>query len=403
MVFRFLDLPAEIRDQIYHEVLSCDSARRPPKNDDEPASYKFNLEILRANRQIYHESKKAFQDNIFIKVTTPWAESIGHISFEGRVPLITTGPQAENFRSFHSWVWIDAPGVPQPGIEYSMIICLEDIPAFTRMWRFSNLNHRGLNPHLRLKITLQDPHVPDRKIPRALQIRLLQPFGDVKELHSFSVHGAKVLPSVEETLKKEQGTPDPSPEQCLESATALKDAGNRALQAGDYTTALQQYTDSFAAIHITVSGRKRYIHADGYYIHELSSGPYKGLRGDYARLILRVKLVANFIQTYLKMRDWDEARFWGKRSIVMFRRSLTDDISDDLEGEEEKWAWVKESATMSFPARVDMGKILYRTSLASRELGYQQEVKNLLRAAAVYLPHDEVVQNANRTLDDCNA
>lgn len=138
-MFRFLDLPAEIRDQIYHDVLSTDTARRPPVDDDEPASYKFNLAILQANKQIHHEAKKAFQDNVFIKITTPWPESIDHISSEGRVPIITTGSRAEHFQAFHLWIWIDTPGFPLSGPAYSMLICLEDLPAFTRMWNFSNL------------------------------------------------------------------------------------------------------------------------------------------------------------------------------------------------------------------------------------------------------------------------
>lgn len=400
MMFRFLELPAEIRDQIYHQALSSDNARRPPEKDDEPASYKFDLAILQVNKQVYHEAKKAFQDNVFVKITTPWAESIGHISSEGRVPIITTGPKAETFNSFHLWICIDTPGEFFHGCAYSMLICLEDLAAFTRMWHFSNLNHQGLNTHLRLKLTLKDPHVPNRKIPKHLQNRLLRPFGLVKDLHSLVVQGAKVLPSVEEALKEEQAIRDPSPEECLETATTLKDAGNKSLQAGNFATALQQYTEAFAAIHITVSGRKRYIHADGYYLRDCASGTYEGQRSDYVRLLLRVKLVANLIQTYLKMKNWDEARFWGKRSIVLFRSSLTGDDSDDLGGDETRWAWVRESATMGFPARAEMGKILYRTALASRELGNEDEVENLIRAAAIYLPYDEVVQGEKEVLDE---
>ncbi|KAI4121815.1 MAG: hypothetical protein LQ338_006163 [Usnochroma carphineum] len=399
MVFRFLDLPAEIRDQIYHVLVATDNARYPPSNDDEPASYRFDLAILRVNKQINHEAKKAFEDNVFIKITTPWSESIGHISSEGRVPIITAGAKADNFRGYHLWVWIDTPGVSFNGCAYSMLICLDDLPAFTRMWHLSNLNHQGLNSHLRLKLTVQDPHVPDRKIPKDLQNRLLLPFGLVKDLHSLSVHGAKVLPSVEEALKKEQAIADQSPEECLESATALKDAGNISLIAGKYDAALRQYTDAFAAIHITVCGRKRYIHADGYYMRECTSGTYKGQRSDYVRLLIRVKLVANFIHTYLKMEDWQEARFWGKRSIILFRSSLTGDDDDDLE-DATKWTWVRESATMGFPARAEMGKILYRTALASRELSYWTEVENLIQAAAIYLPYDETVQTEKKILDE---
>ncbi|KAL8942643.1 MAG: hypothetical protein Q9216_001556 [Gyalolechia sp. 2 TL-2023] len=399
MPFRFLDLPPEIRDQVYHEVLSSDNARLPPSTDDSPASYKYDLSILLANRKIHHEAKKAFQDNVFVKITTPWRESIGQISTEGRVPILTTGPKAADFVSFHLGVWIDAPGAPSQGSSVSMLICLEDLPLFTRMWHFSNLSHQSLNKHLRLKLTLQDPHLPHRKVPKDLQTRLLRPFGIVKELGSFSIQGATVLPSVEEALKKEQATPDPSAEECLESAIALKDAGNNALQTGNYAAALQHYTEAFAAIHITVSGRKRYIHADGYYVREVTSGHYKGQRCDYVRLIIRVQLVANVIQTYLKMADWEEARFWGKRSIILFRSSLTGDGDDNL-ANAEKWRWVKESVNMGFPATPQMGKIFFRTALASKELGLRKEYENLVRAAAVYLPSEGAVQTELRMLDE---
>lgn len=391
MPFRFLDLPPEIRDQIYHELLSSDNAKLPPPSDDLPASYKYDLAILLANKKIYHEAKKAFQDNVFVKITTPWEESIDHISSEGRVPIITTGQKAEEFMSFHLWIWIDATSAPFRGSSTSMLICLEDLPLFTRMWHFSNLSHQGLNKHLRLKLTLQNPHLPDRKISKPLQTLLLRPFGLVKDLDDFSIRGAKVLPSVEEALRKEQATPNPSAEECLERAFALKEIGNASLQAGDYALALQQYTDAFEAVHITISGRKRYVHADGYYVREVTSGRYKGQRGDYVRLILRVQLVANVIQTYLKMSDWEEARFWGKRSIVLFRASLTSDDDDDL-ANEEKWKWVQESANMGFPATAQMGKIFYRTAVASKELGFQKEYRNLVRAAAVYLPNEGAIQ-----------
>lgn len=211
-----------------------------------------------------------------------------------------------------------------------------------------------------------------------------------------------MLPSVEEALFKEQAVPDPSPEECLEHATALKEKGNKSLQAGDYATALQSYADAFAAIHITVSGRKRHVHADGYYTGELASGLYKGQRSDYVRLVLRVKLVANIIQAYLKMKEWEEARFWGRRSITLLRSSLTGDPDNDLR-DHTKWGWVSEAAIMGFPAQAEMGKIMYRTALASRELGYDKEVENLIRAAAICLPHDGLVQKEKNTLDERKA
>lgn len=358
-----LDLPPEIREQIYGEILSTEHSRCPPMNPDEPAYYKFHLDLLLVNKRIYCEAKKVFQDNVFVKITTPWPEAIGHIRGEGKVPCVTTGGKAENFRDFHLWVFIDTPPteLPHRHDSFSMLICVEDLAAFTRMWHFSNLNHTGLNRHLRCKLTIQDPHVPDRKIPKALQNQLLLPFGQVKELHTFSVHGPSLLDSVQEAMNKKRLIPDPTPEECLEKGFILKDEGNELLKAGSHREALQKYVDSFAAIHITVSGRTRNIHAEGYYFRALESGTHKGMRGDYIRLILRVQLVANVVYAYMKMEDWAEAHFWGKRTIVLFRQSVTGEESDELRGE-DPFSWLDQSWAARFPAQDAMGRIFYRVS-----------------------------------------
>ena len=401
MSIQFLDFPAEIREQIYGEILSTANSRCEPSCPEEPATYKFHLDILRASHMVYWEAKKVFQDNIFVKITTPWPEAIDHIKSDGKVPSVMTGDKAAAFKDFHLWVFIDTPATPYPQHHgnFSMLICLEDLEAFTRMWHFSNLNHIGLNQHLRLKLTIQDPHVPDQKIPKSLQTKLLLPFGMVKNLHTFSVHGAKLLPSVEEALQKERNVPDPSPEQSLDKGFELKEAGNKLLQDGLYHEALNRYVESFAAIHITVSGRLRSIHADGYYIRELLSGPHKGMRGDLVRMILRVQLVANVVLTYLKLEEWAEAYFWGKRSIVIFRQSVTGDEADDF-GDEDPQTWLGETWAQRFPAHDAMGKIFYRTALASRKLGKITDMRILMRAAKIYLPRDGIVQQEARALEE---
>ena len=410
MGLRFLDFPAEIREQIYGEILSSANSRCEPICPDEPASYKYQLNILLANHQIYLEAKKVFQDNIFIKITTPWPEAIDHIKSEGKVPSVCTGDKAGNFRDFHLWVSIDTPATPYPHSHgnFSMLICLEDLEAFTTMWHFSNLNHIGLNNHLRLKLTIQDPHVKERKVPKSLQQRLLLPFSLVKDLRGFSVHAhnSKILPSVEEALTKARSIPDPTPEQSLEKAFSLKENGNKLLKQGSLREALDHYVQAFAAIHITVSGRVRTIHADGYYIRELTSGPYTGMRGDFVRVILRVQLVANVVLAYLKLEDWAEAHFWGKRSIVLFRQSVTgNDSNEDFDFEDgmgQPQAWLSETWAARFPASEAMGKIFYRTAIASRRLGKTADVRTLMQAARIYLPNDEVVRRELAALEEAS-
>ena len=395
---KFLDYPAEIREQIYSNVLSTTSSKVESDNPDEPARYVYHLDILRTCHQIYREAKKVFQDNVFIKITTPWSEAIGHIRSEGRVPSVTTGQKAEAFRDFHLWVFIDTAGILHDDHErFSMLICLEDLEHFNRFWHYSNLNFYGLNRHLRLKLTIQDPHVPDRKIPKALQTRLLMPFGMIKELDSFTIGGSKLLPSVEEAVKKEQAIRDPTPEQCLENGFALKAAGNELLKLGQYRQALQKYFDSFGAIHIHVSGRVRTVHCDGFYMRDLTSGTYNGQRGDHVRGILRTQLVANIVFAFLKLEDFVEAHFWGKRSIVLFRHLMTGEHSEDIGDDGQDW--LTRILGIRFPAQDAMGKIFYRTARASRALGKVADVKTLMKAAAMYLPHDEKVQEEMRALE----
>lgn len=390
--------PPEIREQIYREILSSASSRCDSGLSDCCARYAYQLNILRTSRQIHHEAKKIFQDNVFVKITTPWPEAIEHISSEGKVPIVTAGENAEQFTDFHLWVYIDAPAAPPNHGTHSMLICLEDLEAFTWTWHYNNLNYPGLNSHLSLKLTIQDPYVFDRKIPKSLQQRLLLPFGVIKDLLVFSVHGSKLLPSVKESLEKTQAIPDPTREECLEKATALKEAGIKSLEAGDYRESLQQSFDAFEAIHIRIYGRKRTIHADGFYIEELRTGRYKGQRGDYVRMVLRICLVSNVVLAYLKMKEWAEAHFWGKRSIVLFRQGFIGDEHEDVEMDGTP-SWIMETVGMHVPAKKEMGYIFYHTALASRALGKEADVKTLIKAAAVFLPDDQTVQAEKRALD----
>lgn len=374
----FLDLPGEIRELVYLSVF-----RSYDNKHDSGGGYKhyrFDLSLMRVNQQLYYESRKVFrQNNIFVSIETPWPEAQEHVRNDGYVPILITDEQAARFKNQHLSVVIDAPRYQPIQTARKFIILLDDLPIFTEMWFYSDLSHPGLNANLRLTLKLQDPYplpYESRPIPKALQQRLLDPFRMVKGLHEVRVEGER-YPSVEKSMKDGMAIPYKSAEECLEEATKLKDAGNEALKTKQYKEAINLYERSFLAIHIVCEGRRRSVWGDEYFHRELRSGPNKGQHGQMVRLVLRVRLVANIVHAYLQMHDYEEARFWGKRSIDL----MPDALDDEDDG-----------TIANFVAAPEMGKIYYRTAMAYKALGDKFEARRLLKLAVKYLPNDKIVR-----------
>lgn len=286
-------------------------------------------------------------------------------------------------------VLIDAPQSPMQNTETeTFVILLDDLEKFTKTWFYADLSHPGLNRFLRLSLKLRDPYTPEweeKRMPKWVQRQLLMPFGMVKDLRELVVEGdPKPLASIDKELRETQAVPHQSPEHCLQEATRFKAEGNNELTAGRYHAALERYSKAWEAIHIVIKGRRRHIHADAFFSRELHGSPYEGKNGQSERLIVRVQLVANTCLVHLKLEDWDEAAFWGMRTIGMLREAMGADERHEIPAEDE--------AVLGFPAADQMGKIYYRTALAYKEMGDRAKARKLLRVASVYLPRDESVK-----------
>ena len=380
---RLLSLPGEIRELIYHKALS------PAENTKDLGNgykkYQFDLRILQVNRQIHFEALKVFhQDNIFVSIETPWPQAQQHVALEGFVPIVISEDKAARFTHTHLSVQIDAPRYQSFTEEArKFVILMEDLSTFCEMWFYSDLGHPGLNAHLKLTLQLHNPNAlafEHKPVPKALQEKLLIPFGRVKGLFGVDIQGEHYN-SIEKRMRDEMAVPYDTPEQCLEEGNRLKDAGNVQLQKQNYHEAIRLYEQSFLAIHVVISHRRRSIWGDAFFHQELRSGPFRGQYGQIVRLVLRVRLVANIIQTYIKMADYVEAHFWGMRSINLMRESV--------EGDEP---------ILDFPAASEMGKIYYRTGMACKALGDVTEARELLRVASLYLPNDIIVKKELATV-----
>ncbi|KAH8886260.1 hypothetical protein GQ53DRAFT_750781 [Thozetella sp. PMI_491] len=381
-----LALPPEIREQIYRIILHPRHNQVFGSDDYNSYDYTDALVLFRLNQQIYYESRKIFRDlNIFVRIQTPWPEAQDHVAIEGHVPILMKDRRAANFKEYRLNVAIEAPQMPlEPKDMQCFVVLLNDLDKFTKTWMYADLSNPGLNSHLGVRLTLHDPYTPDweqKHVPKWLQRDLLLPFGMVKGLARVIVEGDPApLASVKSDLRAEQLVPYKSPEACLSEATRLKAAGNAALNAGDYHKALKIYGEAWEAIHIVVRGRQRHIHAEAYFAVELTEDPWKGKNGQGERIALRIQLVANTCQVYLKLEEWDEVCYWGTRTINMMRQTVFGPVQRILSPEME--------AMLDFPYASQIGKIYYRTAVAFERLADTHQARALLKVAAVYLPRD---------------
>jgi len=379
MPFPFLDLPRELRDQIYNEALNSNVFRE--QLEDGYSRYNFEWALLRVNRQIYHEAKIVYLKNfVFVRIETPWDKASEYVQTKGRVPILTTGWQAEMFQDYSLAVTIDAPSnYSLDESSTKLLLLAEDLPTFCEMWFYSDMSYNTeLNKDLSMTLRIRNPaeNKSREELPIQVQERLFRPFGKVKRLRNLTIEGLHSQSVVAE-MKTDMEKPDDSPEKCLEDATKLKDAGNDVLKKGDPKRAIEFYIQAFRAIHIVVMGRYRGVWGDPIFDRYMRDGPFDGQYGPIVRHTLRVRLVANIVKCLLDLYDWPEAEFWGLRTINLVRR--VPGVGDD-------------EPLLNFPAAPELGKIYYRTGVACKMQGKLVDARHLLQVAYKYLPEDKQVQ-----------
>ncbi|EUC41302.1 hypothetical protein COCMIDRAFT_60692, partial [Bipolaris oryzae ATCC 44560] len=369
--FPFLRLPLELREQVYSHYF--DPSDHLVRNTALEAKgffggvYHWNLDVFYVNKQIHRESKRVWRrENIFVKIATPWPSAVNHISSEGLVPIVCADAQANAFTGHHAVVQIDSPmQIVTP--EHMVVMLADDLPLFTRTWYYSALSYPTLNERLNTTFMLRNPAKADDNrdenssedqdqdqdelgVPLAIQRKLLLPFEHVKGLHGSLFIGFSN--TVQSELARLQARPIPSLEQSLESATDYLAAGDAALAKSTSPTALEAielYKKAFHAIHILIHGRTRRVMADAFFQNAVTHGRYAGQTGITMRVVLRLKLVSRFLAAYNQLARWDEAAFWGMRSITILEESLNPDF---------------EMFLTEILGGVDVGMIYLRTGIA---------------------------------------
>jgi hypothetical protein len=374
-------LPPELRNDVYALLLDPAYLRQDHPNGQH--TYNYDLALLRVNKQIYLEARKIFrQRNVFVRIETPWDQTQHHVQVEGNVPVLAEDQRVDQIANIYMRVVIDSPqhGQSVDRDNRRFVVLADDLEPFTNTWYYSDLSYAGdLNKHLRLVLHLQNPMVEtstdQTPLTKSLQRKLLLPFGNVKNLLSSSINGPGIdRDGIWKDVKTAMAIPYDTPEHCLEECSRLKDLGNEALKK-DPKKAIELYIQAFKSLHIICVGRHRSIWGDPWFATTLRSGPFANQHGQVTRLVLRVKLVANVVKAYLDLENWEDAHFWGMRTILLMRESVREE-DEPMDG---------------FPAKAQMGKIYFRTGVAAKMMDDEGEARRLLRIAKLYLPYDEEV------------
>ncbi|KAI9879609.1 MAG: hypothetical protein M1830_007969 [Pleopsidium flavum] len=375
--FRFLDLPAELRNEVYRNLLST----KYNKRFDEVTCaffYDLQLSILRTNRQIHTEALEVFHDNQFVRITCSWL-AFEDLLAEAKFPLIGAKyGKARNFtehpfKQHHMAVILDYMEDKYEELFITAITCQEDVGEFCKMLYYFDCSSPGFNQHLFITLAVQDPHQP-RALSPEMQRSLLTPFGMLKDLEGAQFSGY-ITPSVALEVQEAMAIPAPTPEQSLEHATVLKDAGNAALQAGNYPLSISKYHQAYEAMHITVDGRRMIIRLEGFST-TLQGGMYDGQRLDHVRHVLCARLNANIVLAYLKMADYHNAYFWGCRGVQGLKNQNGSSV---LSGAEK-------------------ARLYYRRALASKGLRKHGSAVEDLEEALELVPGDATIRTELKVL-----
>ncbi|KAF2644548.1 hypothetical protein P280DRAFT_443311 [Massarina eburnea CBS 473.64] len=388
--FPLLRLPLELREHVFAFYFNpfdrlvshydfgppdpaiSDGSEDRPEDTPGGGKYSFDFRLMRVNKQICGEARGVWKRvaGTFVMVDTPWPTAVHHISTEGFVPIVASGPRASLFRDHTFHVEITAPRYDAHP-DHSLVLLLEDVPLFAKTWYYSALSYPVLNTelHVSFKVRPVDGWLDcsyndgeEKEVGIELQRKMVAPFEKVKGLRG--THFSGFDEKVKEDVLKGMAIPHPSAQECIESCASLMAEGDTALASASKEPekgqqALHLYRRAFHAIHVIIENRTRRVLAEGYFHETIPSGPFAGQSGTTVRILLRIRLVSRHVLAYLRLKKYGDAAFWGMRSIRIMREAMSSEFED---------------LQTDFPGMSDVGPLCCRTAMAFQIMEDDEEV-----------------------------
>lgn len=372
-----LGLPLEIRESIFDHILQPNLRQ---KQYNRP-HYVFDIALFRVCSQISQEAQSVFTRKYHIILFRSNSSVVGDMAAQNAVPVVKIGPKAGLCRNHIMKVTVSYTGVGTSADKtdkHLTAILLKDLPKFCKAWFY----WYGKNSLWEKKITIEfndngSAIFANGKLPIHIQEKLLLPFGILCLKDCTKIKGQWHDQSVEHTLREMIESPEATPLERLKKCENIKDSGNQALTSGNYQKALDFYIQALDEIFVVCSGRNRLDTRKSYFDILLNDDHFPSQNGMEIYFLLRAKLAANILKTYLNMKNTHEALFWGLRAIDTMH---------------EYQANYNDRLAMGTPANDAVGRIFYRTGLAAKDLGDKSEARHLFRIAVDYFPGDEQIK-----------
>ncbi|KUL88398.1 hypothetical protein ZTR_04914 [Talaromyces verruculosus] len=264
--FRLLDLPTEIRDKIYHEILctwpayksTWDEAKQQAVVPTEVAvmNRKIETAILRTNKQVYQEAKTVLlRGNQFIRVSIKGFRPLQFLFIPSQVPVVTMNQDAiTKYRGFVMTHSIDITDDPAPlKGQFEVMILRRDLDRFAAALSKGDISSPNFTATSKHTVTLHNPFVgtfTPNFLDSKNQERLLAPYR--KHLHSFKnfkIDGkvkAEIANTVSTEIRQER---IPDPQELLEDIKRQKDLGNKHYLEGDMVKCSDDWCGALLQIH----------------------------------------------------------------------------------------------------------------------------------------------------------
>lgn len=389
--FRFLDLPGEIRNNIY-DLLLCSWKDELEQDGRGGVAKRFAeydaMDMLRTNKQIHQEAfDYMMKRNQFVRVTCRGLDVNTLFLGDEIIPIVSDGKRAKQFERYMMHLTLSKPALSSDRSDFSeheLMILRSDLPALCRELDIESTMtgvYSQANEHLSICVTISlNPSHAEMFTP-VIQQHLLEPIAThLRGVANLTINGP-VSTQIAEAVKSRVAEPRwTDPKATLDSIHTGMDVGKRQWQNNEYYTAAQSWDYAMRTL-------ERMRHSSSWLSLKESGGE------DFVNATADLYFTLNLLRAAFLQVDMSGQHAFirrmvernGARSLAYLRKCET---ASALFAQHAGGTWA--------PSNEQVSKMLYRQARCLRLLKASDNVVRavtLIEQAAALAPNDMAIRD----------